>query len=82
MTVPRFSWELAGSGRNVSQTAYRIRAAERTDALPAEDPVFWDTGRIESDQSIHIEYGGPVLKSGQRIYWQVRIWDKQGVFVE
>ena len=74
-TVPRFSWEIAGSGRNVHQTAYQIRASERAESMDAEDPVFWDTGRIETDQSVHIEYGGPALKSGQRVYWQVRIWD-------
>src|SRR5206468_10947494 len=28
--------------------------------------------------SIHGVYGGPALESGQRYYWQVRVWDGEG----
>ncbi len=39
--------------------------------------LLWDTGKVYSDQSIHVEYDGPALKSGQRFYWQVRVWDEK-----
>ena len=32
---------------------------------------------MNSAQSVHVEYEGPALKSMQRVYWQVRIWDNQ-----
>ncbi|MCP5114596.1 MAG: alpha-L-rhamnosidase, partial [bacterium] len=35
----------------------------------------WDTGRVDSDQSIHVPYTGPALASAQRYSWRVRIWD-------
>lgn len=56
---PRLSWKLE-SGK---QTAYQIVV----DGL-------WDSGRVESDQSVAIEYGGKPLQSSQRISWKVRVW--------
>lgn len=40
--------------------------------------LIWDTGRVESDQSVHISYVGPTLHSGQRVYWRVRAWTNKG----
>lgn len=37
---------------------------------------IWDTGKVESDQSINIAYGGKGLESAKRYYWKVRVWDK------
>src|SRR5207249_4305374 len=39
---------------------------------------LWDSGKVASDASIHRVYGGPALESGQRYYWQVRVWDDAG----
>jgi alpha-L-rhamnosidase len=33
---------------------------------------------VESDKSVNVEYGGAALKSMQRVYWQVRVWDNKG----
>ncbi len=71
---PRLSWKLPASGRDERQTAYQVRAAESAEAL-GSDPVLWDSGKVASDQSVHVTYTGPELRSGQRIHWQVRIWD-------
>ena len=60
------------------QTAYEIRTAENLADLQSGKKLLWQTGKVESDQSIHIVYGGPSLKSRQRVYWQVRIWDNHG----
>jgi len=73
---PRLSWELAAGGRGVVQAAYQLRVAEAQDQLAARPT--WDTGRVESDQSIHVAYDGPPLTSGRRYYWQVRVWDGDG----
>lgn len=62
-TAPRLSWELS-EGR---QTAYRLQADNG-----------WDTGRIESDASFGVEYGGPALESRQRIAWKVTVWNDAG----
>ena len=73
---PRLSWQITAEVRGVVQTAYHVRVAA-SEAELASDPI-WDTGRIESDQSIHVVYEGPSLESGQRYYWQVRVWDGDG----
>ncbi len=71
---PRLSWEITSDRRDVSQSAYQVRAAESIEDLQAGNNLLWDSKKIESDQSIHINYMGSDLHSGQRIYWQVRIW--------
>jgi len=71
---PRFSWKLQSDARGVVQSAYQIRVAESEADLNAGKTI-WDSKRVNSDQSIHRTYDGPPLKTGQRYYWQVRVWD-------
>jgi len=73
---PRLSWQLTADGRGVVQAAYHVRVAESEAGLAAS-PI-WDTGRVDSDQSIHVVYEGPALASARRYYWQVRVWDGDG----
>ncbi|MBN1362749.1 MAG: glycoside hydrolase family 78 protein [Sedimentisphaerales bacterium] len=77
MTRPRLSWKIVSDRRAVMQSAYHIRCAANPEALQAGRDLLWDTGKIESDQSLHVTYGGPALQSRQRVYWQVRVWDEQ-----
>nr|HPZ99997.1 family 78 glycoside hydrolase catalytic domain [Phycisphaerae bacterium] len=62
------------SRRGAKQTAYEITVS--TDETFAT--AVWATGKVESDQSTHVEYAGPALQSGRRYYWRVRTWDAQG----
>lgn len=73
---PGFSWKLSGSGNSIMQTAYSLRVS--IDRRFQSDRIVWQTGKVESDQSIHLVYKGNELKSGQRYYWQVRVWDNKG----
>ena len=75
---PRLSWKIQSSGKNVVQTAYRIKCAGNQNDLKSEIKLNWNSGIIQSDQSIHIEYGGEKLNSSQRIWWTVKVWDNQG----
>ncbi|MEO5887828.1 MAG: alpha-L-rhamnosidase, partial [Anaerolineales bacterium] len=74
---PRLSWQLESDQRGTRQTAYRIFAAASETALSGGS-VLWDSGKVASDQSIHVLYGGPALVSGQRVYWKVSVWDEAG----
>jgi alpha-L-rhamnosidase len=65
---PRLSWKLASEQRGVAQSAYQIQVTDTSD-------VLWETGKVLSHQSIHVPYGGTVLRSGQRCTWRVRVWD-------
>jgi alpha-L-rhamnosidase len=75
---PRLSWLLQSSARGVMQAAYHIRVAPTEGDLRAGKNLVWDTARVDADQSIHLVYEGQPLKSGQRYYWQVRVWDGSG----
>ena len=66
---PRLSWKLASARRGARQTAYQI-------LVTLGETLIWNSGRVESDQSIHIPYGGPALNNQQRLDWKVRVWDE------
>ncbi|HEY3370798.1 MAG TPA: glycoside hydrolase family 78 protein [Prolixibacteraceae bacterium] len=70
---PRLSWQILSSENNVLQTAYEIKVTDQT----AKNKVIWNSGKVNSDQSVNVPYDGPALKSMQRLYWQVRVWDNQ-----
>ena len=76
--APRLSWKIVSTGRNEMQSAYQIQAAGSLETLLAGKGDLWDTGRIDSDQSVNVVYRGKKLTSGQRVYWRVRVWDKNG----
>ncbi len=74
---PRLSWKL-GSGRTAEvQTAWQIRAASARAGF--KKPDLWDSGKIVSDQSILVPWAGKPLTSRSQVFWQVRIWDKDGL---
>ena len=70
-TEPRFSWQLAGKGRNLSQSAYEIKVF-------AGHKTVWNSGKIASDASVHIPYRGAALQADLKYSWQVRVWDQAG----
>ena len=78
---PRLSWKLkpANAGaRNISQKAYQVLVASSEDLLVRDKGDLWDSGRVDSDQSILVRYAGSELKSLQRCFWKVRVWDQDG----
>jgi alpha-L-rhamnosidase len=77
-TAPRLNWKMTAAGRGKMQTAYRILIASSPENLDKERGDLWDSGKVTSDQSIQIVYGGKPLPSRQPCFWKVRIWDNQG----
>ena len=78
ITHPRLSWQLQDSRRGARQAAYEIRVASSSEALAQDHADVWDSGRVDSDQSVNVSYSGPAVESRRRYYWQVRVWDPQG----
>ena len=72
---PRLSWRLEAQERDVRQTAYQILVAGSVSVLEADRGDLWDSGRVASRRSTLCSYDGPPLRSRQRCYWKVRIWD-------
>ena len=75
---PRLSWQVRSDERGAMQAAYQIQVAATVDELGRETDQIWDTGRVDSDQSIHVVYEGPDVATGRRYHWRVRTWDSQG----
>ena len=71
---PRLSWKLLSDRPGEIQTAYEVRAASSFDEL--DHPDFWASGKVVSDQSVLVPWGGKPLDSRAIAIWQVRIWDK------
>ncbi|MFQ6094627.1 MAG: family 78 glycoside hydrolase catalytic domain [Candidatus Bathyarchaeia archaeon] len=75
---PRFSWELRHSERGRTQSAYQILVSSTRQNLLDDVGDVWDSGKVESDESVNIEYDGKPLESGKVYYWKVRWWDDKG----
>jgi len=73
---PRLSWKITGSSNNIMQSAYSIRVS--SDRKFSSSKIIWQSGKTESDESILQAYNGPDLKSGEKYFWQVKIWDNNG----
>ncbi|GAO41597.1 alpha-L-rhamnosidase [Flavihumibacter petaseus] len=71
---PYLSWILQGKARNTKQVAYEIAVA----GDPGMKKTVWSSGRVNSDISAGVPYGGPALKADQVYYWKVRVWDNNG----
>ena len=82
VTTPRLSWQLETARQGARQSAYRILASSNREALEGGNAELWDSGRVESDTSVHIPYGGDTLRSRQRMYWRVTVWDETGAAAE
>lgn len=73
---PRLSWVVESAERGQRQMAYQIRIAQRQELLVQEQADLWDSGKITSSETLAVSYAGPPLVSGQDVFWQVRVWDK------
>jgi alpha-L-rhamnosidase len=76
---PHFSWQMQHRDRGASQSAYQIQVASRPELLREGKADMWDSGKVNSSQSLHVRYEGKPLRSRTSYYWRVRVWDHNGV---
>ena len=76
---PRLSWTLASEQRGQHQTAYQILVASSSEILQQNQGDFWDSGKVQSDQTVAVQYAGSVLTSNMECFWKVKVWDKDDV---
>lgn len=77
VTQPRLSWQTVAGENNFVQQAYEIRVAITLQNLTSSSKLIWNSGKVNSSESVNVVYGGPAAKSMQRLWWQVRIWDSK-----
>ncbi len=74
--IPLFGWKLAGSGRDRSQRGYRIRVVSEGDPRVDSSNAVWDSGVVESNDSVDVPYAGDALTSRTRYSWSVLVTDE------
>jgi alpha-L-rhamnosidase len=75
---PRLSWVLQSKERGAKQTAYQVLVASTPELLAKNQGDLWDSGRVDSDQTIQVVYAGAPLKTRMDCYWKVRVWGRLG----
>ncbi len=75
---PRLSWRLESNRRGQKQTAYHLLVASSRDGLEKGVGDLWDSGKVESEQSLYVPYAGKPLISKMTCHWKVRVWDMDG----
>jgi hypothetical protein len=68
---PRFSWKMKSSEDNTMQASYHIQ-------IISQYGTVWNTGEVQSDQSVYVEYKGEALLPTTRYEVKVRIKDNHG----
>jgi alpha-L-rhamnosidase len=74
--IPRFSWGLTHPGRAVMQSAYQIQVASTEERLLDNTGDIWDSGEVQSKESVHVPFNGAPLEACHKYYWRVRWWDQ------
>lgn len=75
---PQLFWNSISQTNTQKQTAYQILVATSEANLAAGKADLWDSGKIVSDQSTQVKYAGKPLASDTKVYWKVKVWDKDG----
>jgi hypothetical protein len=60
------------------QSAYRILVASSAAAIARGRGDLWDSGRIRSQDFVHVPYAGKPLRSHTTYFWKVCVWDRVG----
>ena len=72
--TPSFSWKMKSNVTGQKQTAYQL-------VVKTGDKTVWDSGKVESDDSVAIVYAGDALQSSTQYTWNVTVWDKSGTAI-
>jgi alpha-L-rhamnosidase len=76
--APQFSWQLRDPARGAKQTAYEVFVAAEPGLPAGGKSDLWDSGRVDSGESLNVRYAGPALKPSTRYYWRVKVWGASG----
>lgn len=72
---PEFGWIVNDPRRGAMQSAYQILVSSNKSKIQGDQGDFWDSGKINSGQSINITYNGKSLNPNTAYWWKVRTWD-------
>ena len=76
---PTLSYQIESQTKDQRQTAYQILAASSKEKLMKGVGDIWDSGKCSGGGHHSIGYKGRNLQSEERVFWKVRVWDKDGI---
>jgi len=79
---PRLSWVLNSETRGQRQRGFQVLVSSSEKYLAEDFGDLWDSGKVESGQSVQLEYEGKEPEPGQQCFWKVRVWDKDSKVTE
>ena len=62
-TMPHFNWKNVSKVNKSHQTAYQILVASSAEQLQSGNADLWNSGKVQSSQSVLIKYTGEALES-------------------
>lgn len=75
--APTLSWTVPLVRRGQRQLAYQVRAwVAEAGAGVGEGAELWNSGRVESAESVWIPWTGAPLPALSSVHWAVRVWDE------
>ncbi len=80
--VPRLFWKLESADQGKRQSAFEVLVASTEGGLSHNQGDLWESGKIASDETIQVPYGGRPFSSSQQVFWKVRVWDEHGVVTD
>ncbi|RKD19611.1 alpha-rhamnosidase [Pelobium manganitolerans] len=75
---PNLSWQIVSQKRGVGQKAYQVLVASSAEKLAQNEGDLWNTGKVNSSESIYVKYNGKELTSRGKCFWKVKIWTNVG----
>lgn len=75
---PRFSWQVVSGKPDLTQVSYQIQVAASPEQLESGSGLLWDSGKVRSDASVLIPYGGKALEAEKYYFWRVKLVTNQG----
>lgn len=75
-SAPSFGWVVNSDKPGDFQKAYQIMVASSPDFLINKTSEMWNSGKINSRQSINIKYAGKPLQPKKSYWWKVKTFNK------
>lgn len=73
---PTFSWCLESYSPGIRQLAYELQV--ELEPFDKKREIVWNSGKIFSDNSLHILYDGIDLIPNSTYFWHVKVWINAG----
>jgi hypothetical protein len=74
--IPKLSWIIQSQTNGTSQSAWQVLVADDERSLNRDEGNLWNSGKVSSDQSVLVPYGGAALRAGKKYWWKVKVWDE------